>query len=205
MVSLLKPTFQLEVGANVADDVDSKDNVNDGGYRRIVNGLPLDYFQGFKNVLFRDIGPLIGDPASFRECVDRMAGRYKDRTVDKILIAESRGYIFGSPLAYALGKGLVQARKKGKLPGDLLTCSYTTEYSTDTFQVQTGRIRPGERVLIVDDLLATGGTAMAMADLVERAGGSVEEMAFVIELVDAGGRKKLEDRYKVFSLIQEKD
>jgi len=190
----------MKIGGIVVANDDADKRI----YRRVVNGLPLDYFDGFKGVLFRDIGPLIGEPEAFRNCVDMLVSRYKKVGIDSILMAESRGYIFGSPLAYLIGSGLVQARKKGKLPGDVLTCEYTTEYSTDCFQVQRGRIKSGDRILVVDDLLATGGTALAMADLVERSGGTVEEMAFVIELVDANGRKRLEDRgYKVFSLIQE--
>jgi adenine phosphoribosyltransferase len=181
---------------------------DDGGagkiYRRVVNGFPLDYFEGFRGVLYRDIGPLIGEPAAFRRCVDALASRYGNAGIDSVLMAEARGYIFGSPLAYAIGAGLVQARKRGKLPGDVLTREYETEYSTECFQVQKGRIKSGDRVLILDDLLATGGTALAMADLTERSGGTVEEMAFVIELVGLNGRKNLEDKgYKVFSLIQE--
>lgn len=164
----------------------------------------MDYFDGFKHVLFRDIGPLIDDSEAFPRCVDALASRYRNAGIDHIIAAEARGYIFGAPLAYVIRTGLVQARKEGNLPGELLTCRYETEYSKECLHIQAGRIRRGDRVLVVDDLLAEGGTALAMADLTERSGGTVEEMAFVIELVGLDGRKRLEDKgYKVFSLIQD--
>lgn len=171
----------------------------------------MEFFPNFRGVLFRDIGPLIRDPAAFKRCIDELVNRYQagknqGRKIDVVLVAEARGYMFGSPLAHLIGAGIVQARKKGKLPGDVLQCQYKTEYSQECFEVQEGRIRKGDNVLIVDDLLATSGTALAMADLAERSGGNVEEFAFIIELVNLRGREKLEGKgYKVFSIIKDSE
>ena len=158
-----------------------------------------------KGIMFRDITTLLKDSVGFRLVIENMAQRYSSGGVDFDIIVgiESRGFIIGGALAYALGKGFVPIRKKGKLPGETEKQEYTLEYGTDTIEIHRDAIKPGDRVILVDDLLATGGTAMASATLVEKLGGIVQEIAFIVDLPDVGGRKKLADKgYKVFSLTE---
>ena len=156
-----------------------------------------------KGILFRDITTLLKDAGGFREVIDSLAGRYADAAVDVVVGLEARGFIIGGALAYRLGKGFVPVRKAGKLPWKTESHEYSLEYGTDTIEVHTDAIGRGDRVLIVDDLLATGGTAMAAARLVEKLGGVVSEMCFVIDLPDVGGRKKLETAgYKLYTLCE---
>ena len=152
-------------------------------------------------ILFRDITPLLQEPAAFGEVVDRLAERYASRPVDVIVAIEARGFLFGAPLAHRLGKPLVLARKEGKLPAESMRAEYSLEYGTNVVEVHRDGIAPGQGVLIVDDLLATGGTLAAAAQLVEQSGGRVEGMALVIELTGLSGRCRLE-KYDVFSLVQ---
>lgn len=154
-----------------------------------------------KGILFKDITTLIKDPAAFREAVDRMAAPYEGMEIDLVAAIESRGFIFGAPLAYKLGAGFVPVRKPGKLPAETISASYTLEYGTNTLEMHKDAIRPGQRVLLVDDLLATGGSAKAAATLVEQLGGKVVGVAFLIDLTFLHGVEKLTG-YDVRSIIQ---
>lgn len=151
-------------------------------------------------IIFRDIMPLLQDPRTLRAAVDRMAEWSAGRHVDVVLGAESRGFILGSALAYALGAGFVCARKPGKLPFDTVSESYDLEYGTDALEVHVDAIGTGTNVLIHDDLLATGGTAAAKVRLAQKMGGKVVGAAFLIELADLHGRDKLPG-LDVFTLI----
>jgi adenine phosphoribosyltransferase len=158
-----------------------------------------------KGIMFRDITTLIKDPVGFRLVIDSLTQRYVTGEVpfDIVVGIESRGFIIGGALAYTLGKGFVPVRKKGKLPGEKISHEYELEYGTDTIEMHMDSISKGMRVLLVDDLLATGGTALAAAALVEKLDGVVSEMAFVVDLPDVGGRKKLTEKgYKVFALTE---
>lgn len=163
-------------------------------YIREVPGFPKP------GILFRDITPALLDPSAFRAVCDAFYERLKDRRIDKIAAVESRGFIFGSVLAYRLGVGLVPIRKSGKLPWKTVSERYALEYGEAAIEMHVDAVERGERVLIVDDLLATGGTAAAAARLVERQGGEIEEISFVIELADLGGRNLLSGK-KVWSLL----
>ena len=154
-----------------------------------------------KGIMFKDITPVLSDAVAFRYVIQQFLNHYGNKGITVVASAESRGFIFGSVLAYELGVGFVPLRKPGKLPYKKLRQEFQTEYSTDAFEIHEDAIRKGDRVLIVDDLIATGGTAKAAADLVEKLGGKVESFAFVIELSFLNGRKRLEG-YEVFSLVQ---
>ena len=151
-------------------------------------------------ILFRDITPLLQDAEALREAVRRMAEPYAGRSVDVVVGAESRGFIFGAAIAIALGAGFVPVRKKGKLPADTVSVTYDLEYGTDTIEMHADAIRPEMQVLMVDDLLATGGTMAACCEMVERAAGRILGIEFLIELEFLAGRKKLEG-YPVRSQI----
>jgi adenine phosphoribosyltransferase len=153
-----------------------------------------------EGILFRDIMPLLQDPSTLREAVDRIVEYGTGRHVDIVLGAEARGFILGAAVAYGLGAGFVCARKPGKLPYETISAEYDLEYGTDRLEVHADAIKPGQNVLIHDDLLATGGTARAKIELVEKLGGKVVGIAFLIELAALKGRDKLEG-YDVFSLI----
>jgi adenine phosphoribosyltransferase len=158
-----------------------------------------------KGILFRDITTLIKDPVGFRLVIDNFAQRYiqGDVNFDVIVGIESRGFIIGGALAYVLGKGFVPIRKKGKLPFEKISHEYELEYGTDTIEIHKDAIVKGSRVLLVDDLLATGGTALASAALIEKLGGVIQEMAFIVNLPDVGGAKKLEEKgYKYYALTE---
>jgi adenine phosphoribosyltransferase len=154
-----------------------------------------------KGIMFRDITPLLQDPAAFRESIAQMLRHCQGNQIDVVASAESRGFIFGSVLAYELGASFVPLRKPGKLPHTKIRQEFETEYSTDAFEIHTDAIKEGQNVIIVDDLLATGGTSKAAAELVERLGGSVAGLMFLIELVFLGGRDKLRG-YDVYALIK---
>jgi adenine phosphoribosyltransferase len=156
-----------------------------------------------QGIMFRDITTLLKDPAAFRATVDQLAQRYADVKIDKIAGIESRGFILGAPLAYALGKGFVPIRKKGKLPFDTIGHDYELEYGTDRIEIHTDAIAKGEKVLLVDDLIATGGTAEAACMLIEKIGGQIVECCFIIDLPDIGGHARLEKHgHKVFALCE---
>jgi adenine phosphoribosyltransferase len=154
-----------------------------------------------KGIVFKDIMPLLADPEALHETVERLAAWAGPRRPDVILGAEARGFILGAALAYRLDCGFVAARKPGKLPWRTVGVKYALEYGFDALELHADAISKGHRVLVHDDLLATGGTARAKVDLVEQLGGEVVGLAFVIELEFLGGREKL-DGYDVFSLIQ---
>ena len=151
-------------------------------------------------IMFRDITPLLEDPTALREAVRRMAEPYQETTVDVVVGAESRGFIFGTGVALALGAGFVPVRKKGKLPAETVAVTYDLEYGTDTIEMHADAIRPEMRVLMVDDLLATGGTMAACCEMVEKAAGRIVGVEFLIELSFLAGRKRLEG-YPVRSQI----
>lgn len=150
-------------------------------------------------ILFRDITPLLANGLAWRECVDRLAERYRDR-VDIVLGIESRGFIVGSPLAYALGCGMGIIRKPGKLPAATFSADYELEYGTDSIEMHQDTFSAGSRVLLVDDLLATGGTAQAALRLIQQMQGNVVEVAVLIELSSLGGRQRLAPG-EVFALM----
>ncbi len=152
-------------------------------------------------VQFKDITPLLANGPAFKDVIDTLAERYAGVKVDIVAGVESRGFIFSAPVAYRLGAGLVPIRKPGKLPTETVQMEYSLEYGTNTLQMHRDAFAPGARVLLVDDLLATGGTIGAAAQLVEELGGKIVELAFVIELSFLGGRKRLSN-YPIFSLVQ---
>ena len=152
-------------------------------------------------ILFRDITPLLQAPAAFNYVLDQLAAQYSARPVDAIVAIEARGFLFGAPLAGRLEVPLVPARKEGKLPYDSIKTEYTLEYGTNVVEMHKDAVSPGQRVLIVDDLLATGGTLAATTQLVVQAGGRVESLAIVIELTDLEGRNQLQG-YDIFSLVK---
>lgn len=142
-------------------------------------------------IVFKDITPLLQEPDVFRAAVDHIAARHADSRVDAVVGIESRGFILGAPLAYALGCGFVPVRKPGKLPARTVRQTYTLEYGTDALEIHEDALAPGSRVLIVDDLLATGGTVSATLELVRQLGGDVIEAAFLVELSFLGGRARV--------------
>ncbi len=152
-------------------------------------------------ILFRDISPILTDGQLFRLSSTILSERYQRKPVDAVVAIDARGFIFGSTLAYILGVGLVLVRKKGKLPFSTIESSYRLEYGTNTLQMHTDAIRPGQRVVVVDDVLATGGTLVATCDMVRRLGGEVLEVAVLIELEALGGRNRVAP-FPVFSVIQ---
>jgi len=154
-------------------------------------------------VMFRDITTLLKDPEGLRDSIDKLVDRYKDINIDKIVAIESRGFIIGAPLAYLLNVGLVLIRKPGKLPAETIDQDYKLEYGTDRIEVHVDAIEKGEKVLIVDDLIATGGTAEATVRLVQKMKADIVECCFIIDLPDIGGRAKLENLgQKVFTLCE---
>jgi adenine phosphoribosyltransferase len=148
-------------------------------------------------IVFRDITPLISDPAAFAQVIDTIVDEFVGERIARVLGVEARGFIFAAPVAYRLGAGFVPVRKPGKLPAEIEQEEYALEYGTDLLEIHRDGVAPGERVLIVDDVLATGGTASAAARLVERLGAEVAGLAFVVELTALGGRTKLGDRRAV--------
>jgi adenine phosphoribosyltransferase len=152
-------------------------------------------------ILFRDITTLLKEKKALKQAVNVLAAKYKGKKVDIVVAVESRGFIFGSVLAYKLGAGFVPVRKKGKLPAKTNSATYELEYGTDTLYMHHDAIKPGQRVLLVDDLLATGGTAKAVVDLIEQLAGKIVGITFLIELTGLKGREKLTG-FPVFSLIK---
>ncbi|NKB81888.1 MAG: adenine phosphoribosyltransferase [Nitrospirales bacterium] len=151
-------------------------------------------------ILFYDITPLLKDAQGFQHIVNDFTERFRDANITKIVAMESRGFILGCPLAYQLHAGFVPIRKPGKLPADIFEVKYTLEYGSNSLAVHRDAIQAGERVLIVDDLLATGGTALATVNLINQMGGEIVGCAFLVELLSLGGRKKL-DGCEIFSLM----
>ena len=164
---------------------------------RTIKNYPIE------GVMFRDITTLLKNSGGFRAAIDEFVNRYKDIKIDKIVAIESRGFIIAAPLAYLLNVGLVLIRKPGKLPSKTIDQDYKLEYGTDRIEVHTDAIKKGDKVLIVDDLIATGGTAEATVKLVKKMRGEIIECCFVIDLPDIGGRARLENMgQKVFTLCE---
>ena len=155
----------------------------------------------FKGVVFWDITPILKDKILFKEIIKRLADHYRGRDIGAVVSNEARGFIVGAPLAYELGAGFVPIRKKGKLPSKCVNLTYKKEYECDTIEIHEDAVLPGQKVLIVDDLLATGGTVKANIELVEKLGGEIVGIGFLIELDYLDGRKALGKKYEVFSLI----
>ena len=162
---------------------------------RVIEDFPKE------GISFKDITTLINDGEALKEAVDKMAEFFKDKNIDLVVGPEARGFIFGVPVAYALGAGFVPVRKPGKLPADTVKVEYDLEYGSDILEIHKDAIKPGLRVAIVDVLLATGGTIAAVTKLVEQVGGEVVGLSFAIELEELKGREKLKD-YDVMSLLK---
>lgn len=168
--------------------------------RSLIRTVPHYPKQG---IMFRDVTTLLKDGQGLRIVINELVNRYTGKKIDKILGIEARGFIVGAPLAYQLGVGFVPLRKKGKLPAQTIGHDYALEYGTDRVEIHLDAISKGERVVIVDDLIATGGTAEAAVKLTELCGGIVEECAFVVDLPDLGGRQRLEKLgHPVFTMIE---
>jgi adenine phosphoribosyltransferase len=169
-----------------------------GSLRNLVRDV-ADY--PTEGVVFKDITPMLGDATAFGQAVSGMVEQFSGVAVDRVVGVEARGFIFGAAVAYSIGAGFVPVRKAGKLPWAVVREEYELEYGTDKLEVHRDAIRPGERILVVDDVLATGGTAAATATLVETLGGVIAGLGFLLELEKLGGRSKLGDR-PVRSLLQ---
>ena len=154
-----------------------------------------------EGVMFRDITTLLMDPAASKVAYNEFYNRYKDMQIDKVAAIDARGFIFGSVLAFQLDVGLIPIRKKGKLPYETISAAYTLEYGENVIEMHEDAIEKGDKVLIVDDLIATGGTITAATQLVEQLGGEIVECAFVVELPDLKGRERIKG-YKVFALTE---
>lgn len=164
---------------------------------RTIRDVPNFPIEG---ILFKDVTTLLKDRQAFHETIRQLAEHYRGQEIDQVVAIESRGFIFGAPLAYELGAGLVPIRKPGKLPAETISVEYSLEYGKNTLQMHVDAIEPGQKVLIVDDLLATGGSARAAIHLAERLGGVVVGLAFVIELTFLKGRDRLKG-YDAYSLV----
>mgnify|MGYP004505797623 CR=1 FL=1 len=150
-----------------------------------------------EGILFRDITTLLENPKAFKDSIDILYEIYRDCTIDYVVAADARGFLFGSALAYLLNSGVVLVRKKGKLPRETYSQEYDLEYGTNTLEIAKDSLKKGDRVLLLDDLLATGGTAGAMVKLVRKSGAEIVSFAFIVELFDLGGAKLLEDSFNV--------
>jgi len=166
--------------------------------RQIIRDVP-DFPK--KGILFKDITTLLKDPLAFGASIDLLSQPFLGRPHDGVVGIESRGFIFASAVAYRLGKGMIPVRKPGKLPASTVKVSYALEYGTDSLEMHSDALQPGQSVIIVDDVLATGGTARAVAELVEKLGGKVEALAFLVELGFLNGREKLSG-YDVLSIVR---
>ena len=156
-----------------------------------------------EGVLFRDITSLLEDPIAFKTTIELFVEHYRDKKIDKVVGTEARGFIFAAPVALALNAGFIPVRKPHKLPRHVFKEEYQLEYGKDALEIHTDAIKPGERVLMIDDLLATGGTIAATTKLIRKAGGIVEDVAFVIDLPDLGGRNKLTELgVNCFTLVE---
>jgi adenine phosphoribosyltransferase len=167
-------------------------------FKKLIRNVP-DFPK--KGILFYDITTLLKNPKALRQVMDLLTGKYIDQKIDLVLGVESRGFIFAPILAYQLGAGFVPVRKPGKLPAESIKVTYDLEYGKDSLEIHKDAIQPGQRILIVDDLLATGGTAAAVTQMVHKMGGQVVGLAFLVELEFLEGRKKLSG-FEVFSLLQ---
>jgi len=166
--------------------------------RRFIRDVP-DWPK--KGILFRDITPLLGEPEAFSAAVDALCSDFRDKSIDYVAAVEARGFIFGAAVAERLSAGFVPIRKKGKLPSATESITYELEYGTDTLEVHNDAIDKGSNVLMVDDLLATGGTMAAACELIEKIGGKIAGITFLIELTELGGRGKI-SRYKIVTVLK---
>lgn len=156
-----------------------------------------------EGIMFRDVTTLLKDAVGLRTTIQEIVNRYRTSNIDKVVGIESRGFIIGAPVAYALSVGFVPIRKPGKLPAETIGCDYQLEYGSDRIEIHTDAIRKGERILLVDDLIATGGTMEAAVKLIQEMGGEIIECCFVVDLPEVGGRDRLEKQgQKVFALCQ---
>ena len=168
--------------------------------RPLIRDIP-DYPK--PGILFRDISPLLGEPAACSDAVRQLAEPYRNQQIDLIAGAEARGFILAAPMAVELGAGFVPIRKPAKLPFETHSIDYQLEYGTDSLEIHVDGVKPGQRVLLVDDLLATGGTALATLDLLRQAGADIVGCSFVVDLPDLGGRKRLEEQgVSVLTLVE---
>ncbi len=186
--------FPLSAGATQPDTVGG-DAVKLEDKIRDVPDFPI------KGVLFKDITTLLKDPDAYHSAIDAMVERFKTQNIDVVVGMESRGFVLAAPMAYLLGAGLVPVRKLGKLPAETVRAEYSLEYGTNTLEMHKDAIQPGQRVLVVDDLLATGGTTQATVKLVEQVGGKVVAIAFLIERTVLRGREKLKG-YDIYAEIK---
>jgi len=154
-----------------------------------------------KGIMFRDVTTLVKDPGGLKETIDFLHNRYQGKKIDKVAGIESRGFIFGAPLAYMLNVGFIPIRKPGKLPAETVSEEYTLEYGTDKIEIHKDAIKKGDKILLIDDLLATGGTMLAARNLVKKLGAEIVECTFVVELVDLKEREKLNGE-KIFSIVE---
>lgn len=168
-------------------------NFND--YIRNIPDFPKE------GILFKDITPLLKDKDAFQSAIDAIVEIYKNVDIDYVVGIEARGFIIGTPMAYALDKGFIPVRKPNKLPYDKITASYDLEYGSSELEIHSDAIEEGDKILLVDDLLATGGTTRASVDLIEELGGDIVGIAFLLELIDLKGREKI-DEYDIFTLLQ---
>jgi len=162
---------------------------------RVIENFPKE------GISFKDITTLIGDGEALKESIDQIVKHLQDKKIDLIVGPEARGFIFGVPVAYVLGVGFIPVRKPGKLPGETISVNYGLEYGEDQLQIHKDAIKPGQRVAIVDDLLATGGTVEGVVKLIEQAGGEVVSLDFLIELTELNGKDKFKG-YDVLSLVK---
>lgn len=169
-----------------------------GDIAKLIRTIPHYPKEG---IMFRDITTLLKDPEGFKTTINMLVAKYKNAPIDYIAGIEARGFILGSALAFALGKGFIPVRKKGKLPGKTITQSYDLEYGSDTIEIHDDALHEGASVLLIDDLIATGGTAIGAITLIEKVGGKIYETAFVVDLPELGGAKKIQALgHKVFCL-----
>jgi len=162
---------------------------------RVIEDFPI------KGISFKDITTMLQDKEAFKYAIDSMAEHFRDKGIDLVIGPEARGFILGAPLAYAIGAGFVPVRKKGKLPFDTMSMSYDLEYGSDDLEIHADAVKKGQKVVIVDDLLATGGTIESVIKLIEAAGGEIAGLGFLIELTELKGRDRISD-YEVVSLLK---
>jgi len=162
---------------------------------RVIEDFPI------KGISFKDITTLLQDKEAFKYAIDSMAEHFRDKDIDLVIGPEARGFILGAPLAYAIGAGFVPVRKKGKLPYDTMSMSYELEYGSDDLEIHADAIKKGQKVVIIDDLLATGGTINSVIKLVEAAGGVISGLGFLIELTELKGRDRISG-YEIVSLLK---
>ncbi|QBD85554.1 adenine phosphoribosyltransferase [Clostridium tetani] len=162
---------------------------------RVIQGFPKE------GISFKDVTTILQEKEAFKYTIDTLVEELKDKNVDVVVGPEARGFLFGAPLAYALGAGFVPVRKKGKLPSTTISSKYELEYGSDELEMHKDSIKPGQRVVIADDLLATGGTICSVIEMIESLGGEIVSINFLIELTDLKGREKL-GKYDISSLVQ---